>query len=181
MEKYNKVQKLTDNLGWSFSHREDNINHATAKKNNINFIRKMKIGFTLNICCGLDPNGDVKADIDDSLLMKVKKERLDDSEYVVCDVMNLPFRPRAFDTVVCDPPFSYYNKFKWIHELSKIARKRLILCVPMIDVHIDQDEWDRQLYYVPSTGIMLRLYWIFDRKEKNKDNIKLSECDAIWA
>jgi hypothetical protein len=177
MERYGRVLKITDgNWGWSFNYREDNINYATAKKNNLDFIRRMKMGLTLNICCGLDPNGDVKADVDKELLIKLKRERLDfDGDYVVCDVMNHPFRPGSFDTVICDPPFNYYSRFKWIQRLADIARRRLILCVPMIDIHINEDEWDRQLYYVSSTGIMLRLYWVFDRKNKCEENAKLVE------
>jgi hypothetical protein len=125
----------------------------------------MTIGYTLNICCGQDPTGDIKADIDGDLLMRLKKTRIDDSDYVVCDLMHPPFRDRSFDTVICDPPFSLYNRFAWIQRLAEIARKRLILCVPPVNISIDEKVWDRELYYTNSTGIFLRLWWIFTRRD----------------
>jgi hypothetical protein len=145
--------------------REDHLNFKTAKKANLEFLASMAIGFTLNICCGADPTGHVKADIDEELLRKLKKIRVDESEYVVCDVMHPPFRDGSFDTVICDPPFKFYNRFKWIQKLADIARKRLILSVPPVNIGLNEKVWSRELYYTDNTGIFLRLWWVFTKRE----------------
>jgi tRNA G10 N-methylase Trm11 len=124
----------------------------------------MAIGFTLNICCGADPTGDVKADIDAELLRHLKNMRIDDAEYVVCDVMHPPFRDDSFDTVICDPPFKFYNKFKWIRQLVDLARKRVILSVPPVNIHLDKTCWEKELYYTETSGIFIRLWWVFTKR-----------------
>jgi hypothetical protein len=162
----NSDERLTAgrNRRWSFNFRQDNVNYKSARKVTLDFLRRMAVGYTLNICCGLDPTGDVKADIDAELVEKLNSIKIDCSDYVVCDVMHPPFRAGSFDTVICDPPFSFYNRFKWLHLLEVIARKRLILCVPLVNIHLNRNMWEKELYYIDSTGIFLRLWWIFTKK-----------------
>ena len=165
-EKHSKTKsnRLSDNPKWSFNYRDDNRNYQRVKLANLNFLNDVKIGFTLNICCGLDPTGDVKADIDEELLRRVKNSRIDSCDYVICDVMNPPFRNNSFDTVICDPPFKFYNRLSWIVRLADLARKRLILSSTPIDIKLTKKIWHRQLYCIRGVGIFLRLWWVFTRR-----------------
>jgi hypothetical protein len=160
-----KVETLKEHPSYSFCIKhKGNFKHV--KDANLSFLRDMKIGFTLNICCGNDPTGDVKADIDRELLRKLKKSRLKDNcEYVCCDVKHPPFRDNSFDTVICDPPFSIYNRLMWIIGLANLTRKRLILSSPPLDIKLDKRRWERKLYYIKGNGIFLRLWWVFTKRK----------------
>jgi len=82
-----------------------------------NLIRSLFVGRTLHVCCGHSPVGDIRCDADESVRPDVK-----------CDATSLPFADKAFDTVLCDPP--YNGKFRWNHdllsELSRVAGSRII-------------------------------------------------------
>jgi hypothetical protein len=160
MEKFRK--------NWSF---RAGLNYREKWKkvieiNNLDFLRKMKIGLTVNLCCGYDITGDVLMDVDfkvlkgnrDSVLLREFKD------YVCGDLFHLPFREKVFDTVICDPPFSYYNKLEWIAWIEKLAKKRVILCVPSIRVRLNSEKWDHELYYIETNGLFLRLWWVFTRR-----------------
>lgn len=162
ISKFKRRETLTENPNYSFIQKSGK-NYERVKKANLDFLNEMKIGFTLNICCGQDPIGDVLADIDKNLIYKIKKSRITKKEYVICDVRKPPFRKAAFDTVICDPPFSLYNSFKWIVGLSELAKKRLILCVPQIELSLDSSIWEKELYYIRCGNIFLRLWWVFTK------------------
>jgi len=128
------------------------------------WLRQMSIGRTLNVCCGKSLVGDVRVDVDP-----------ESSRTEYGDLFHLKFPPQSFDTVICDPPFSYYNRFKWILPLAHIARKRLLLSSPCISVRLSSSKWKRTLWYSdtvaqkgrPRGGLFLRLYWCFDRRDKS--------------
>jgi hypothetical protein len=79
------------------------------------------------------------------------------------DMFNLDFAPRSFDTVICDPPFKYYNRFKWILNLAQIADKRLLISAPNINIYLPKRNWKRSLWYEITNTLFLRTYWCFDR------------------
>lgn len=124
------------------------------------WLQEIAIGRTLNVCCGMSKVGEVRVDIDPS------SNRTEEG-----DMFNLRFEPRSFDTVICDPPFSYYNHFKWILKLADIADKRLLISSPPMMLKLSRKNWSRELYYAsgnatrdhPRGTLFLRLYWCFDR------------------
>lgn len=130
------------------------------------WLKEMAIGRTLHICCGMSQIGDIKADIDPKT-----------NRNFTTDLFNLPFKPRTFDTVICDPPYSYYNRFKWFYNLSHIADKRFIIASGLQLLRLGKKNWKRQLFYdssarSPITGgnrIFLKLWWVFDRVNANLD------------
>ena len=123
----------------------------TTHRLNRAFLSSKKIGFTLNVCCGTDETGDVRADI----VRSVKPT-------IMADVKCLPFRERSFDTVICDPPYNYYNKFHWIFELTKIARKRIILSTPTTLVNLGKG-WFRKIFYIDTARHFMRIWQVFTR------------------
>jgi len=124
------------------------------------FLEEMAIGRTLNVCCGMSSVGDVRLDTD---------PKANRTEYG--DLFNLQYPPRSFDSVICDPPFSYFNKFKWVLRLSDLADKRFIISGPLMNICLPKKNWKRRLFYdsasrSPTTGgrrLFLRLWWVFDR------------------
>jgi len=131
---------------------------------NMDFLSTMTKGFTLNVCCGMDVSGDVLMDVDFETLKKNRSSTLMKKDYVCADMFNLPFRDNVFDTVICDPPFEYYTHMKWVIPLANLARYRLILSAPPIDIKLNSELWDRELYYIETPGIFLRLWWVFTKR-----------------
>ena len=122
-------------------------------RNTERWLRNITKGKTiLNICCGSSYIGNVRADINPEL-----------KPDVICDVKNPPFREGAFDVVLCDPPFSYYNKFKWVNNLSKIARNELILSSPF---HVPWIKgFKKTLYATIQRGNFFVRLWISYQKK----------------
>ena len=145
-----RIESLERNPSWSHS--------DWGLKTIDSWLAKKSIGRTLNVCCGNCPVGDIRVDIDPST-----------SRTMEGDLFDLPFPNQSFDTVICDPPFSYYSKFRWVIRLSHLARKRLILSTSLIEPKLIKREWERELYYFSSNGgtQFLRLYWVFDRRNQN--------------
>jgi hypothetical protein len=141
---------LSDNPSWS--HSDSGLKMIDS------WLAKMSLGRTLNVCCGNCPVGDIRIDIDPNT-----------TRTMAGDLFRLPFPQQSFDTVICDPPFSYYNRFRWVIKLSHLARKRLILSTSLTEPKLIKREWTRELYYFSSNGgtQFLRLYWIFDRLNQN--------------
>jgi len=115
------------------------------------FLSKQKHGFTLNACCGTDRTGDVLVDI----TSRVKP-------HVVADIHALPFRPSTFDTVICDPPFSYFNRFKWILDMKDLAKKRFIISTPYTLLTFGKT-WRRKVWFTDNGGHMMRIWQVFTR------------------
>jgi len=84
------------------------------------FLKKFKNKTILNFPCGMSKIG-TRADLDPSV-----------NPDIIADLMNSKFKPNSFDVVICDPPFKYYNSFKWLLPLSNIAREYFILCTPIL-------------------------------------------------
>lgn len=160
-----KYDTLTNNINWSFGNAwlsKKELWKRVYTYNTIKFLATIAVGKTLNICCGLDPTGDVKADIDIAIL-KQQKTNFGGGQYIRCDLHHLPFKPLSFDTVICDPPFNYYNKFKWVQKLANLARQRLILSTPAICIKLGK-EWDKRYFAIETGGIFLRLWQVFFRR-----------------
>ncbi len=77
--------------------------------------------FTLNFPCGMSPVGDIRADI----LPELKPD-------VICDLKHPPFRAGSFDVVICDPPFSLFNRFRWLLPIKDLARSYFLLSTPKL-------------------------------------------------
>ena len=119
------------------------------------WLRRSCIGRTLNVCCGMSLVGDVRIDTD------WRSNRTEAG-----DLFSLTFENQSFDTVICDPPFSYYNRFSWIAKIRDIARKRVLISSPATNIRMmfSRRNWNFALYAVGDHGSpMLRLYWCFDR------------------
>lgn len=96
-------------------------------------------GYSLNICCGLSPLGDVRVDAskdpsgllsgDDGADDEDLNNALASSEHVaqptmVADMKRLPFDDCTFDTVIFDPPWklAYFDRFKPFYEAVRVCR-----------------------------------------------------------
>lgn len=143
---------------WDFDQPQDAFASNLSGQLNRAFLSKMKIGFTANVCCGTDRTGDVRVDIDRSF-----------DPDVIGDLHSLPFPNDAFDTVICDPPFSMFNKFAWKDELARIAKKRVILSAPNINVRM-KSCWVRQVWFTDGGTPYLRLWHVFTRQDENIAN-----------
>ena len=104
--------------------------------------------------------GDIRVDIADQAIGKNMK----------ASIFNLPFKPQTFDTVIVDPPFEYWNRFKWFRNASLLARKRIMASSGLTSVRLKENVWRRSMVYFdkPGTGF-LRMYWIFDRTNEAID------------
>ena len=125
-------------------------------KDTEDWLRHQKKGSTLNICCGMSRVGDIRADLDRTI-----------DPDIVCDVHYPPFRANSFDTVICDPPFSIYNRFRWLHGLARLVRYRLILSNPSTVINLRRGRWTKTLYATESASgkwtRFLRLWTFFDK------------------
>ena len=83
-------------------------------------LKKFKDKTILNFPCGRSKIG-TRADIDPSV-----------NPDITADLFNFDFKPNTFDVVICDPPFKYYNRFKWLLSISNIAREYFVICTPVI-------------------------------------------------
>lgn len=128
------------------------------------WLRRMCTGLTLNVCCGMSLVGDVRVDTE-----------LNSSRTVDGDLFKIhkQFSPLSFDNVICDPPFEYYvkgtNRFRWIQELARISRRRLIISVKANSIYVGSRNWNRSLWYIDDNKMFLRLFWVFDRLNSRLD------------
>lgn len=80
------------------------------------YLRGVLIGRTLHVCSGLSTLGDVRLDL------------YANGVDIRADAARLPIRDRAFDSVLCDPP--YNGRFQWNHdvlnELHRVADRRIV-------------------------------------------------------
>lgn len=119
------------------------------------WLRSMVIGTSLNVCCGTSHVGDIRVDISP-----------DTTRTEAGDLFNLRFPSQSFDTVICDPPFAFYNRFAWVNELGKIARRRLLLSPDRTVVRLPRKDWSTRIFAFQGTHdtMYLRLYYCYDRK-----------------
>lgn len=120
------------------------------------WLSSMCLGKTLNFPCGQSKIGDVRADIDKSV-----------NPDIIADLKQplKTFKRLEFDTVICDPPFSMYNKHKWYIQLQDLAKKRIIYATPMFRVYLPKGLWKKSYFITEQNGnFFIRLWQIFDRK-----------------
>lgn len=119
--------------------------------------REMFVGEVLNFPCGVSPLGDVRVDIDPSV-----------NPDILADIESVPFEDSSFDTVYCDPPYSYhaYDKNQWAVDLWDVARKRLILQTK--NQRYAFEHADRTVYLAerPSRGMVYQIFQVFDLRSK---------------
>lgn len=130
------------------------VHHPDVEK----WLSKMAIGRTLNVCCGMSQVGEIRVDTDPNT------KRTEEG-----DLFRLRFPARSFVTVICDPPFSYFNRFRWIVELADIADKRLLLAADRTIIRLPKEDWSTRLFAFQSAenGMYLRLYYCFDRLNRS--------------
>jgi len=77
------------------------------------WLRDRAEGYTLNLCSGESPLGDVQIDID--------RDRDPDAQ---ADMNTLPFAPATFDTVIFDPPWKleYYDRQTPFFEAVRVTK-----------------------------------------------------------
>ena len=143
------------------------------------WLRKMCIGRTLNVCCGKSKIGDVRLDI-----LPYPKSNATE----VGDLFRVKDKQgaMAFDTVICDPPFEYYfHGRNWLLQLSDVARKRLLLSAPQVSLHmvnggVNTGKWEQNLYaFQMPTHRYLRLYYCFDRYDEGLRESYLPEKQTV--
>jgi len=122
--------------------------------------RELFEGETLVFPKGRSDIGDVSADVDESL-----------EPDVIADLNNPieAFEEQSFDTVYCDPPYSFYAEphESWLRPLWRVARERLILQTPRQRVKLPHSvkEWFVAEPNAGSPQTNVWLFQVFDRKE----------------
>ena len=174
-----KTETLSENRTWSFNTLNQGMPFSGLSKKkrtafqhyqkctalaNLKFLKDHIVGFTVNFCCGLDSTGNVLVDVDRKTLLQNKRGSLNDADYVLADIHNPPFKPLCCDTLISDPPFSLYNKFKWILNAKDLARKRVIISHPCTNLKLHG--FQRELFFINSKSIFLRLWWVYTRTQK---------------
>jgi hypothetical protein len=117
------------------------------------WLRSMALGRTLNVCCGMSRVGEIRLDIEP------RSNRTEAG-----DLFSIRFPPMSFDTVICDPPFAYYRKFRWLRGLKRLARIRVLISAPSLNLSIHFNEFNARLFAISDHTPFLRYYWCFDRK-----------------
>jgi len=119
-------------------------------------IRSLCIGETLNFPCGASRFGNIRADI-------YSEMRPD----VIADLHNPPFKHLSFDTIVCDPPFPFYNDSRiglgWLYEAARLARKRIIYKSPKFNIKINYRIWKKHYVILEDNRMSFSFLQIFDR------------------
>lgn len=110
-------------------------------------------GSVLNLCSGKSQIG-FRVDIDPT----VKPDMLG-------DIYNLPFPKLSFDTVIMDPPWSYYSHFKWLLPIGDLARKRLILSTPCLVPWFGTFKLRHILSTIQPGSLFFRIWLVFDRTQ----------------
>lgn len=77
------------------------------------FVRSKLKGYSLNICSGKSPLGDVRLDLDPQ-----------DRTVIKGDMIALPYPDNTFDTVVEDPPWKigFYQRMKPFFECVRVCK-----------------------------------------------------------
>ena len=130
--------------------------HWSHPKSVDHWLRKQIIGTSLNVCKGRSDLGDITVDI-----MRELKPM------IVADLHHLPFKDKSFDTCICDPPFDYYNKdkklktqnqHKWIQELRRVSKKRLIMATTLRCIRVGPN-WHVKFYVNRHRATMAMKFW----------------------
>jgi hypothetical protein len=136
------------------------------------WLKEMSIGSVLHVCCGESELGTVRVDCDEKIDCEVR-----------ADVENLPFEKHSYGTVICDPPWSFYNRFRWVQELKDVAHSRVILSTPLIKLAIGRD-WKKELHCFehkavwgekPHGFLFMRMFQVFTYKNRRLQDFEGSE------
>ncbi len=122
------------------------------------WVREQVQGTSLNFPCGNSKIGDIRADID----IRFHPD-------IICDLDHPPFQERSFDTLICDPPFAKYNKFKWLYRLMAVARKKILLSSPPCSIRLTPALWKKSWYIHETNVFFVRLWQIFERDSIQKE------------
>lgn len=119
------------------------------------FLKKECVGLTLNVCSGRSTVGDVRID--------VMKEHNPD---IIADLLHLPFKDKTFDTVICDPPFNYWQQrmkqFAILLELKRLTKTKLILASGLFPRLSVGKAWKREfLIQLHRATLTMKLWQIF--------------------
>lgn len=149
----NDVRKQSaEESGLRYYRSNDKDHPDTAR-----WLRRIQRGST-TLCfpSGTQTWGDLKADVDPEV-------RPD----LFADLFNPPFKSRSFDTVYCDPPYSFcaYDKVHgWLPEVWDITNLRLIVMMPAVEYNLPDSQY-QLIHERNKTGTMhLPLYHIWDRQ-----------------
>lgn len=126
------------------------------------FLRdRLFVGDVLNFPCGNSALGDVRADCNPAV-----------DPDIVADLYNHPFDEQSFDTVYCDPPYSFYGgeQFKFVNPLWDIARKRLIFQSNPVRIHLKHSEKDWYVNEAVNQGKAVILLQVFTRTDRSLDD-----------
>jgi hypothetical protein len=126
-------------------------------KNTDKFLQKWVKGYTLNFPCGTSQIGDVRADKD----KRVKPD-------IIADLRapEAHFKKHEFDTLLCDPPFSMFNRFYWIPPLCDLAKKRILFSTPQIRLRLPKCWKLNHILLTEQKGCMtFRIFQVFDRMD----------------
>ena len=118
------------------------------------WIHKQAEGLTLNFSCGTSFTGDVRVDLDKTV-----------RPHVIADLNHPPFRDQSFDTVICDPPYSFYNRFKWVNPIANLARHKVLFSSPLVALRLQKDTWEKSWHVCETNTMFVRLWQIFIRKQ----------------
>ena len=120
-------------------------------------IRQLCTGSILNFPCGMSQIG-LRVDVD----RKVKPA-------VIADLDHPPFKKGSFETVLCDPPFSMFARFRWISGIADLATKKLILCTLPIAIRLSPKFWRKQYFITEQAagkgGFFIRIWQIFTKNQ----------------
>lgn len=125
------------------------------------WLRHQAEGFTLNFPCGTSFVGDVRADIDRSV-----------RPTIVADLRHPPFRDRSFDTVICDPPFSFYNRFRWAQTVAELTRRKIMFSSPLVAIRLSSAAWTKSWHVSETNTMFTRLWPIFTRTTDLKAHLE---------
>lgn len=121
--------------------------------------REMFEGSVLNFPSGTSRVGDVRADVDPSV-----------DPDIVADINAPPFEDDSFDTVYCDPPYSYhaFDKNQFVLNLWDIARDRLILQTTTQRYQLPNGT--REIFLAERRGTMVfQVFQVFNRTNSRLD------------
>lgn len=110
--------------------------------------------FTLNFPCGKSTVGDVRVDI----LPELKPD-------VIADLKHPPFRPGVFEVVICDPPFSIFNRFRWLLDLKDLTSKYFLLSTPKLSPRFKG--FTRKVIWTSVKDKLFFRPWILYTRKKN--------------
>lgn len=115
--------------------------------------QKLFRGETLVFPSGQVGVGDVTADIDQSVNPDVMADLHNPLDY---------FEEQSFDTVYCDPPYSFYSEphEEWLRPLWRIPRESLILQTPRQRVELPRSEKEWHVAE-PNPGSPQTNVWLF--------------------